>query len=137
VKQDIIGTGQWQNLAKSISAERLDELDFDRLAEALQSATAEVNTLSQLKGELQMLKEEYRKRILGMLKGILASRQDEDSMMLAASLSGDIEDFSAEQLIRQYSRVAARFRSAFPASFRYLNPGTNLSGSKNWSEHKI
>lgn len=137
MKEVIIESGKLKKLAADILSESLSELNLDTLAEALSAAAAQLEETAQLRQDCRLLKEEYRTRILGMLKAIIACRPDDDSAILASHLSGDIEQFCAEQLIRQYHRVAARFRNCFPASFRYLNFGRGADSGKRWEEHKI
>ncbi len=137
MKKAIIDSGALRKLADDISSESLDELNLDALAEVLAAAAAQLEELASLRQDCRLLKEEYRTRILGMLKAIIACKPDDDSAMLASRLAGDIEQFRAEQLIRQYHRVAARFRNRFPASFRYLNFGRGGDSEKRWEEHKI
>ena len=73
-----------------------------------------------------------------MVKANLACRENERDAELAVKLSDDISGTSAEELVGMYGRVAARFRTNFPASFRYLTIPSPLAVSRNnWNEHKI
>lgn len=137
MKKAIIDSGALRKLAEDITSESLNELNLDALAEALTAAAAQLEEAASLRQDCRLLKDEYRARILGMLKAIIACKPDDDSAFLASRLTGDIEQFRAEQLIRQYHRVAARFRNSFPASFRYLNFGKGGDSAKRWEEHKI
>ena len=124
-------------ISERIASEKFEEVDFDRIAAALAAASVEVEKSAEAKAECRLLKEDCRKRILGMLKGIVACRPDEDSLHLAAHLTDEGEQLPAKELLKQYRRVAARFRDRFPASFIYLDFAARGAAVRNWTEHKI
>ncbi len=125
-------------LYQNLSDEAIEKIDFDELIEILGAVRDNVNLEQKTVSEFEYLKKEYRNRILGMVKANLACRQNERDADLAVKLSDDISGISAEELVGMYRRVAARFRTNFPASFRYLTIPSSLTVSnKNWNEHKI
>ncbi|MCP4703137.1 MAG: hypothetical protein GY865_00885 [candidate division Zixibacteria bacterium] len=125
-------------LCQNLSDEKLEQINFDELIEVLGAVKDNVNQEQETATELEYLKEEYRNRIIGMVKANLACRQNERDADLAVKLSDDISEISAEELVGMYGRTAARFRTNFPASFRYLTiPSSQFNGRKNWNEHKI
>lgn len=125
-------------LYQNLLDEAVEKIDFDVLINILGAVRANVNLEQKTAKELEYLKEEYRNRILGMVKANLACRQNERDADLAVKLSDDISGISAEELVGMYGRVAARFRTNFPASFRYLTIASSSAlNRKNWNEHKI
>lgn len=125
-------------LCQNLTGERLERINFDELIDILGAVKDRVNQAQQKSKELTYLKEEYRNRIIGMVKANLACRQNQRDTDLAVQLSDDISEISAEELVGMYGRVAARFRTNFPASFRYLTiPSSQLAHRRNWNEHKI
>lgn len=125
-------------LCQNLADEALEQIDFDQLIDILGAVRDSVNQEPETAKELEYLKEEYRNRIVGMVKANLACRINERDTDLAVKLSDDISGISAEELVRMYGKVAARFRTNFPASFRYLTmPSSQSAYRKNWKEHKI
>ena len=125
-------------LYQNLTDEAVEKIDFDELIRILGAVRANVNLEQKTAKEFEYLKEEYRNRILGMVKANLACRQNERDADLAVKLSDDISGISAEELVGMYGRVAARFRTNFPASFRYLTmPSSPALNGKNWNEFKI
>lgn len=125
-------------LCRNLADEAVEKIDFDELIDILGAVGDNINQEQKTARELEYLKEEYRNRIIGMVKANLACRENERDTELAVKLSDDISGISAEELVGMYGRVAARFRTNFPASFRYLTiPSPHAVNRKNWNEHKI
>ncbi len=125
-------------LCQNLADEAVEKIDFDELIDILGAVRDNINQEQKTAKELEYLKEEYRNRIVGMVKANLACRENERDAELAVKLSDDISGTSAEELVGMYGRVAARFRTNFPASFRYLTIPSPLAVSRNnWNEHKI
>lgn len=126
------------SMCKKLAAESIETIDFDELLETLSAVKNRLNRQGLLERELDRLKDEYRNRIVGMLKANLACRDSSEERELAITLSGELSDLTAAELVKIYERVAARFRSNFPASFRYVAmPTDSNSPGRNWIEHKI
>jgi hypothetical protein len=125
------------NYCECLSRDAVELIDFDTLQELLKEMAPACKRLEKMNAELMTIKDDYRNRIVGMLKANLACRKDPHDMELAASLAGDLEQIEAGELVRLYSRVAGRFRSNFPASFKYLTFRTAAGPQKDWTEHKI
>ena len=126
------------SMCKELAAESIETIDFDELIETLSTVKNKLDRQGLLERELGQLKDEYRNRIVGMLKANLACRESSGDRELAITLSSDLSDVTADDLMRIYNRVAARFRSNFPASFRYVTmPTDSNSSGRNWKEHKI
>ncbi len=125
-------------LCRNLADEAVELIDFDELIEILGAVRNCINQDHKIALELDYLKEEYRSRILGMVKANLVCRENERDADLAVKLTENISEISAEELVGIYSRTAARFRTNFPASFRYLtiSSGSELN-RRNWNEHKI
>jgi hypothetical protein len=137
--QDNLNYEQIEEFRRRIDDEAMETIDFDAvglaLGEIVQSGRAE----RRVTAELTRLKEEYRDRILGMLRANLACRRDAEEAELACRLSGEgaLENITAEEWIKLYGQTVRRFRDNFPASFRYLTFPGKKTGRRDWSEHKI
>jgi hypothetical protein len=129
---------QVEDVRQSLHDESIELIDFDRLDEILKQAASLAKSHLKINRELEILKDDYRKRIIGMLKAVLACREDVGISELAVQLSDSDNDIHPSELIRLYSRTAARFRSHFPASFKYVTNHTDgKASSKKWTEYKI
>lgn len=126
-----------KSICENLKAESVELIDFDELSEILGEVQHLLGDHRKLVREINMLKEDFRNRIIGMLKANLASRDDIEDKKLIEKLSGDISEIKAKELIDVYSRTAARFRSNFPSSFRYLRISHDIDSKMNWREHKI
>jgi hypothetical protein len=117
--------------------ESLELIDFDELRQTLGELASVASSYEEKSDELTRLRNDYRQRIIGMLKANLACRQNEEETELAARLSEE-SDIKAAELIRLYHQTAARFRDNFPNNFRYLAQGgrQRRTGDK-WKEFKI
>ncbi len=125
-------------MCQNLANEKLEQIDFDELIEILGAVRDNVNKEQKTETELEFLKGEYRNRIVGMVKANLACRENKRDTDLAVKLSDDISEISAEELVGMYGRTAARFRTNFPASFRYLTiPSSQMNYRDNWKNHKI
>lgn len=125
-------------LRENLAGELIEKIDFDQVIEILGTIRNKINQEQETVNELEYLKEEYRSRIIGMVKANLACRKNQKDSDLAVKLADDISGISAEELVGMYARVAARFRTNFPASFRYLTmPSWHATNRENWKEHKI
>jgi hypothetical protein len=123
---------------QNLSDESLEKIDFDKLTEILDTVGNNFNRHEKLELELEFIKNEYRNRIVGMLKSNLACRENEYDAELVVRLADDISEISGEELVKMYGRVASRFRANFPTSFKYLTmPSSAFVAETNWKEHKI
>ena len=125
------------SVRRSLESDRIELIDFDVLQDLLADLEDILKSHEKLSNELRFLKEEYGKRIVGMLKANLACRADADDVEKAARLSGDLSGVEARELVKLYSRTAARFRANFPSSFRYLGSPGNVNSGNRWLDHKI
>jgi len=129
---------QVEQVRKSLHDESIELINFDQLNEILNQTAALAECNHKTSKELTILKDDYRKRIIGMLKAVLACREDVEISELAARLSDSDNDIHSSELMRLYSRTAASFRSRFPASFRYVKAKTDGKATpKKWTEFKI
>jgi len=122
---------------------RLDDeatelIDFDSLRALLSRIKDTIGAGRDNDHELTVLRDDYRGRILGMLKANLACRDNEPDRDLAAALMQKSDHFKAVDLIKVYRRTAARFRANFPTSFRYLEPVAPTDRRlQGWSDFKL
>lgn len=124
-------------ICRNLETESVELIDFDSLRKALEETARLYADFSEYLSELEMLKGEYRNRILGMLKANVALKEDVGDLEIIARLSDNLSDISSEELIKAYCKTAARFRDNFPASFKYLTYSNKSSGKRSWAEYKI
>ena len=128
---------QLKEACRQLDTKGIELIDFDDLGRLLARLQDEIDREDDLVAQLNLIKEDYRLRIRGMLRALVVNRPDEDDLQAAASLAGEIGDIDAGQLIQAYRRVAARFRNRFPASFKGTGLRMRCLGGGDWSEHKI
>jgi len=124
-------------ICESLGNDSVELIDFDTIKTVLIDLQTAQGSHEETVRELAFIKEEYCSRIIGMLKAVMACRPDESDAEILTNLSGDISNIEARKLVKLYSHTAARFRSCFPASFKYITSPTGSYNQKNWSEHKI
>ena len=124
-------------IVESLEKESIELIDFDSLGTVVSDLQKTCEDHEKISNELAFIKGEYRNRIIGMMKAVMACRHDESDKQILILLSNDAKDTSAGELVRLYGRVAARFRRSFPASFKYLTYPNRSTNQKDWSEHKI
>jgi hypothetical protein len=125
------------DIRKNIEKERLELIDFDCLLAILDKAQENEISSGHTAAELKLLKNDYRDRILGMLKANLACRPNENESLWAARLTGYLDEIDAEELATLYLRVATRFRDNFPASFKYVKFSNSKIPGRSWDDYKI
>jgi len=126
-----------KKIGESLKLEEVEKIDFDELQAVLQKISDLVRERETAISELLLLKTEYRDRIIGMLRANTACEKEDGDNELGTKLSDDPLKLSAAWLIKMYSKSAARFRSNFPASFKYIGPVQRGGIKNNWIDHKI
>lgn len=125
-------------LLANLKSEAVEMIDFDRVTGLLESLQELLPEHEIIAADLARLKQDYRRRIVGMLKAVMAGRAKDGDAELATSLIDDNHPFGGRELIELYRKISARFRDCFPASFKYLAGQSGLTHrGKNWAEHKL
>jgi len=137
VKEHIADNNMVSTIIQSLDDNSVELIDFDNLKRMLRDMQVTREAHKKISDELSFIKREYRNRILGMMKAVMACRRRESDAQLLTHLSDNIEEIQSDELVSLYARVAARFRDVFPASFRYLTYPNRAANQKDWSEHKI
>jgi hypothetical protein len=137
VKEQTINKNMVSTIIRSLDDSAVELIDFDNLRNVLQTMQTTCEEREKISSELVFIKNEYRNRIIGMMKAVMACRHRENDAEVLAQLSGDIENIGADELVALYGRVAARFRDSFPTSFKYLTYPARSGNKRDWSEHKI
>ncbi len=110
-------SGQARAFRDKLSAERMDEIDFDRLAAWLSELAPVLNEVEKSAENLAALRQDYEGRIVGMVKAMAAvdrsGRGYDDAIVSLETLP----QLSGEELVACYRRTSARFRDMFPTSF--------------------
>lgn len=104
----------------SLASESVSRIDFDRLVSWLTEQRTIESDLSELRGELDVIRADYVQRITGTVKAIAVARRKSDSLESATELIESLGSLSARDLVDCYRRVSARFRDTFPTSFAGL-----------------
>lgn len=129
------------NIIKAINcleSESLEAIDFDVFSESLQELLLQLDSYERTTAELNYLKSDYRNRIFGMQKAIMACKGGLTDHDQVVRLNDDFENINAEEMITLYQKTAVRFRKCFPASFKYLTANYGqTTKSNNWTEYKL
>lgn len=109
-----------ERIVAAIDDTELSCIDFDELKEQLQETANRLRVAVTLAGEHAKLREDYEKRIGGMIKAIAAVDRKRDAWEDAATLAGQLSEVDIDRLLELHRQIAARFRSHFPGSFGLL-----------------
>ncbi len=120
-----------------LDREAIDEIDFDKLKSALSVLTSELSARDDMAEETALLREHCQQRIAGMVKAMAALERRGDSYEQTLEYLEQLPSLKAEDLLKQYRRVSARFRDCFPASGNLTRFGTGESSrmkapSRGW-----
>ncbi len=137
MKEEKIDQNMVSTIIQSLDDSTVELIDFDNLRHVLRTMQLRNEEQEKISSELSFIKNEYRNRIIGMMKAVMACRHRGKDAEMLSQLSGDIENIKAGELVSLYGRVAARFRDSFPTSFKYLTYPARSGNKKDWSEHKI
>ena len=127
-----------EQLLESLKDEAIELIDFDRAIEVLGQIQTALNEHNHATEELSVLKQDYRRRLVGMLKAVMVSRADERDTELAAALADEDCTIGSTDMIALYKKISARFRDSFPASFKYVMGLQGSASRRNgWMDHKL
>lgn len=124
-------------LAEQICSRDIPSIDFDSLATWLRAAGEHLRQLTheheshhafarsvqQLEHDLNLLRDDYRARITGLLKAIAIADNSRTRHDALAEIINSLMTMSAEELIACYRRTSAIFRDHFPATLPPLKVG--------------
>lgn len=87
--------------------------------------------------EPAVLKAEFHRRIIAMLRAVRAARPEQNNQDRPEPLPGDPADLSADDLVRLHRRAIRQFQRRFPASFTC--PGDTVIRHRlgDWPDYKI
>ena len=123
-------------ICQNLDRESLGLIDFDEIKGSLHQYLSTQKELDHCKSELEYIKNEYRARIYGMLKAVLACRHNTENAEILESLSGELREIDSEKLVKLYHRTAVKFRTCFPGSLRYVI-SSRRPNNGNWEDFKI
>lgn len=107
-------------IIRQLSDEDLHLIDFDEVKKYLLSLKSSLSQYEHCQNELGVLREDYQNRIAGMVKAIATVERQSDSSNEALVYLDKLVELSAAELIAEYRKTSARFRSAFPTTFGLL-----------------
>ncbi len=108
----------------ALTDDSLPTIDFDQHREWLLQVTHDLPRVHELQQELHELRQDYIDRISGMTKAIAVAGRKPDSLQTALQYIDRLDQLPGQELIREYRRVSARFRDAFPAGYGHLKRQT-------------
>lgn len=114
-----------------------DAISEEQVKEILYPELSLSQRIEKAESELKLLRNDVINRIAGMVKAMAAVERGHNKAAEAVSYLEKLPEKGAAELIEEYRRTSARFRSAFPSSFGL---GTFYSGSlkglKNPEDYK-
>ena len=116
-------------ILKSLSADEISMIDFDRLGADLGQIRDAMSSMTSAADELACLRQDYQQRISGMIKAVAAVDRKRDRSKDALEMIESLQELEAPELIRCYRTVSARFRDSFPASLGLLRVDSGLLNS--------
>jgi len=114
-----------KDVLKSLNAEDLPQIDFDKLKGSMTLLLDELPKLYFSSNELSLLRKDYIERISGMVKAITAACHSRDDLEGTLEYLESLSDKRSEELVKQYRIISARFRDTFPASFGLVKETAN------------
>ncbi len=123
-------------LADQLCSRDLPTIDFDSLAAWLRAAGEQLRQLTheqknhlafaqsvqRIEHDLNLLRDDYRARITGLLKAIAIADNSRTRHDALAEIINSLTTMSAEELIACYRRTSAIFRDHFPTTLPPLKP---------------
>lgn len=104
-------------LTRNLTSDRLHLINFDQLKEWLLAASDSLEKVETVKADLVLLRSEFVNRIAGMVKAIAAVERSSSRVSKALTYLENLQELGAAELIEEYQKTSARFRSAFPTTF--------------------
>lgn len=129
MENDNLSPEYLEKIMNSLNNDELSTIDFDQLGRMLDNLSGQLDDQITAAQELSLIKDDYRKRIGGMVKAIAAVDRKRDALDQALAAISDLQEMSCQDLITCYQRTSARFRDCFPASF-----GPHNGAAKHWRE---
>lgn len=122
MEKDNSDLGYIEQLCGALSAESIEEIDFDRLRRWLMELGAVLPNLYSAREEAQMLRDDLKTRIGGMLKAIVIADRGKSTTNDSLEILDHLPEKSAAELIGLYRRTQARFRDTFPSGPGLITP---------------
>jgi hypothetical protein len=107
-----------ENLIRLLDDSSTSLIDFDELTDRLSELKTALREHQASTNELEVLRQDIGQRMAGMVKAIAAVDRKGDNWEEALAVVEGLRALSAEELLKQYRRISARFRDFFPAHAR-------------------
>ena len=104
-------------ILETLNEEKISSIDFDQLAERIKAIRNSLIENEGAGGELEILRQDYIRRIAGMVKAVAVANDRSTSASVALETVDSLDNMSAEELVSLYRKTSASFRTVFPASF--------------------
>jgi hypothetical protein len=126
-----------ETICLALDKESLAMIDFDSLKEIMTDLKTLCTRYEKVHSELELLKADYCRRTIAMIKTILSCRPDSPLREICDRLAKNPPDIDTSLLLQIHERAAAAFRSAFPSGFNHRIFTGPPPVRKNWNEYKI
>jgi hypothetical protein len=103
--------------AAALSTEDMPTVDFDTLRTTLQDLIGQLEEMTRIREDLELLRDQYEGRIVGMLKAVAAVTDNRHRQREAVDTIESLPSLTCADLVKTFHRTSARFRDAFPTSF--------------------
>jgi hypothetical protein len=126
-----------ERILDSLHENGMSQIDFDQLRQWLIDQRKLLQSTAKDRSEIEILRTDYRKRIAGMVKAMVAVDRKRSAAREALELIESLESMTAAELVACYRKTSARFRDKFPTSFGGLfTRTTNAEGAGDLSVFK-
>jgi hypothetical protein len=105
------------DLVASLSETGMPLIDFDQLKKWIDRQDRLTRQSEETQRDWLCLREDYCRRLAGMLKAMAAVDRRHNTGAEALELIDSLEKLTGEELVACYRRTTARFRDTFPTSF--------------------
>lgn len=126
-----------RELVELLGDDKMSLIDFDQLRRCLSENAVVVDAAQAALQENQQWRQDCVARIGGMVKAVAAVNRHPREWQKALTYLESLPVLTADELIEQYRKTAARFRDAFPTSFAPVsNSRHNSAGAMAVSDYK-
>lgn len=123
-------------LLDCLDADGMSLIDFDELRDWIEQQLGRNEASETVEAELNCLRDDYQKRIAGMIKAIAVADRKGDRYESALQLIEDLPSMTSAELTDCYRRTSARFRDMFPTSLGQYLTRSNKHNPRDLSVYK-
>lgn len=109
----------WTSLRERLTPEAVAGIDFDELDHQIEKLINRLEQTTESLSELTILRQEYERRLAGMIKAIAVAGKSRSALESAQAQIEQLSSANADELLKQYRAMSARFRDLFPGSLGF------------------